>query len=353
MNQAGLVVIAMAGLWIAYLVPHHLTYRQQLLEARADDRFSERLRVVRVLRGARAPDRPVGRTGRPEPLRLHPVTRQADERARRGVSPMERPHGTSDRVAADLVRRSAAEHAQRAAHLARRSAAARRRAVLTLVLLVAVPAAWVAVPLASLSVLVGAVPSVLLLGVLVAGRRAVVAAARADAAWEEGAPYRLPAPRREPSVVGRAVRPSDAVTEVMARVPRVPVQAGASAALAEAAAAVAAARPAAAPTERRERVATTPRAAASETSGPSWVPVPVPRPTYTLKPEARRPEPAPLPEPTEARGTPVATATATVGEPASDDVAAPAEQTRRPAGTARPGGLDLDAVLARRRAAGE
>ncbi|WP_199422983.1 hypothetical protein [Actinotalea solisilvae] len=356
MNQAGIVVIAVAGLWIAYLVPHHLRHRQQLLEARADDRFSERLRVVHVLRPARAGRAPGRRAdgsagrgshgvapvpGRTEPLRLHPA--RHDERARRGVSPMERPHGLSDRVAADLVRRSAAEHAGRAAHLARRSASARRRAALTALLLVAVPVAWVLVPLLTLPVAVGIVPSVLLAAVLVAGRRAVVAAARADAAWEEGEPYRLPAPRRAPSVVGRAVRPSDAVTEVMARVPRVPVAAGMSVALAEAAATVAAASaPAAratAPAPRRE--------AETPAPGPAWLPVPVPRPTYTLKPEARRPEPAPLPAPSDVEAP---AARATTDHSTAERPAASASRAERAPAT---GGLDLDAVLARRRASGE
>src|SRR5687768_2393996 len=49
-DPAGLVAMGMAGLWIAYLVPQRLRYRQQLLETRHDDRFSERLRVVRVAR---------------------------------------------------------------------------------------------------------------------------------------------------------------------------------------------------------------------------------------------------------------------------------------------------------------
>lgn len=365
MNQAGIVVIAVAGLWIAYLVPHHLRHRQQLLEARADDRFSERLRVVHVLRPAHAggahagtghgrrSDGSAGRgshdvapgPGRAEPLRLHPA--RHDERARRGVSPMERPHGTSDRVAADLVRRSAAEHAGRAAHLARRAAAARRRAALTALLVVAAPVAWALVPLLALHVAVGVVPTVLLGAVLVAGRRAVVAAARADAAWAEGEPYRLPAPRRAPSAVGRAVRPSDAVTEVMARVPRVPVAAGMSVALAEAAATVAAAS---APVARTTSVARTttsaPRRATEEApTGPAWVPVPVPRPTYTLKPEARRPEPAPLPTSAE----PTATATPSTAERTTAEITAAERPAERPASA----GLDLDAVLARRRASGE
>ncbi len=337
----------MAGLWIAYLVPHHLRYRQQLLDARVEDRFSEHLRILAVLGEAGPGPGSTSAGGSPavraEPLRLHPV--RNDQRERRGGSPMKRPHGTTDRVAADLVRRSAAEHSQRAAHLARRAAGARRRALLTLLLVVATPAAWGVVAFASVPLVAGVVPSALLLAVLVAGRRAVVAAARADEQWRAGEPYRLPAPRRAPSAVGRAVRPSEAVTEIMARVPRVPVQAGASVALAEAAAAVASATPAQDRAERR--AATARRSAADEaTSGPAWMPVPVPRPTYTLKPEARRGEPAPLPAPLPApRSAEDAAADVTADEtaPAAPVAAAPA----------RPAGLDLDAVLARRRASGE
>ena len=59
-DLAGPVALALVGLWVAYLVPHKLRYRQQLLESRADDRFSEALRVVavtdrRIRLGGRAP----------------------------------------------------------------------------------------------------------------------------------------------------------------------------------------------------------------------------------------------------------------------------------------------------------
>src|SRR4029078_7568101 len=49
-DLAGPVALALVGLWVAYLVPHKLRYRQQLLESRAEDRFSEALRVVAVTR---------------------------------------------------------------------------------------------------------------------------------------------------------------------------------------------------------------------------------------------------------------------------------------------------------------
>ncbi|KGM08505.1 hypothetical protein N868_08575, partial [Cellulomonas carbonis T26] len=136
MNHAGAVLLAVAALWIAYLVPHRLRFRQQLLESRADDRFSEGLRVLRVARPARADAR---RTEQSTPrVLLHP-------RRAGGGGPMDRPHGATDRVVADAARRVAAERAHRVAHLARRRAAARRRGLLTAALLVVAVVTWVVV----------------------------------------------------------------------------------------------------------------------------------------------------------------------------------------------------------------
>jgi hypothetical protein len=294
LSPAGLLLVAVAGLWIAYLVPHRLRYRQQLLESRTDDRFSERLRVVRVARtdqggvAGRQVAAPAGR------VLLHPP-------ARRGGGPVDRPHALTDRVVADAARRSAAERSHRAAHLARRAAGARRRAVLVVGLLVIAAAGWTGVALSTLVTAAGVVPTALLAGVLVLGRRAVVVGRRADVAWAADRPARAAREalvKAGPSAVGRAVHPSNNDTEIIARI------------AAQAPPAVAA-----------------PIAATGE---PTWVPVPVPRPSYSLKPEVRRPEPAPL---------------------VLDDVEvlAVAEPQARPA----TGGIDLDSVLARRRAAGE
>lgn len=329
------MVAAVVVLWIAYLVPHRLRYRQQLLDARADDRFSADLRVVRVAAVA-GPEAPVHPTG-VVPVRLHPgaphrprTTLAPPARPGPGGRPMERPHATRDRVAADLVRRSAAEHARRAADLAARAAGARRRRVLVATLLVATLAGWGAV-VAGVPLVMGLVPSALLVTVGVLGRRAVLAAARADAAWAAGAAHRLPlTPTVVRTAVGRAVHPSDAVTEVLARVPRTSPESRAAelGAASELLAGLAGAPVDGAPEPRAER------SAPPAESGPAWQPVPVPRPTYTLKPSVRRPEPAPLPEVEE---VPAAAARTDVPTPAATGVA----------------GLDLDAVLARRRAVGE
>lgn len=275
---------------------------------------------------------------------------------------MDRPHATRDRVAADAARHSAAEHAQRAAALARRAAAARRRAALTLALVVVVAAGWSVVGLAGATVLLGVVPTVALGAVLTLGRRAVVSAARADAAWEAGAATRapLPASSRRTGAVGRAVRPSDATTEVMAR--------------------IAAQAPLAAPASASEAAPTVTdgeasraglRTADPEPGSGTWAPVPVPRPAYTLKPAARRAEPVPLvldqPDVRAAQAGDHASTSVSDDAATAGGEVAPGQATTDssgatvspdpaagPARTApRGAALDLDAILARRRASGE
>lgn len=338
-QTAGVLLVAVAVLWIAYLVPHRLRYRQQLAECRTEDRFSARLRVVRVAGKARGA-RPERRHAAPEArVLLHPP--------RRGGGSVDRPHGLADRAVADAVRRTAAERAARAAHLARRRAGARRRALLAATLLVLSIAGWAAVVGGALAVL-GLAPSLLLTSVLVLGRRAVVAGQRADAAWAAGARARAAVPRStRPTAVGHAHRPSEAATEIIARVP------------AEAPRAAVSADPAVERVARAERAeqAERERAAAEQAeaeraeSGPTWAPVPVPRPTYSLKPSVRRPEPAPLVLDERADGAASASGATTEAESDVDQVESAAERAEEPA--ARATGFDLDAVLARRRAAGE
>ena len=225
---------------------------------------------------------------------------------------MDRPHALADRVVADAARRTATERAQRAAHLARRSVGARRRAVLATLLLVLAVAGWVGAAAGGPVLALGLAPTALLVAVLVLGRRAVLLGRRADADWASGRPAAAHRPaQRVPTAVGHAVRSED-VTEVMARV---------------AATAATAARPEAG-------VVPATAETSAVTDGPTWVPVPVPRPAYALKPAVRRPEPAPLA--LDDAGD------AAAGYEHAPQVAAPAT-----------GGIDLDAILARRRAAGE
>lgn len=355
-DSASLTALVVVGLWIAYLVPHKLRHRQQLLESRTDDRFSESLRVLAVTSGSPSPRstvlHEVGAARRVElltPGRGVPAGHKGAE-APRGAGAVERPHATGDRISADAARRAAQQRAAHAAAVARRGAAARRRALLTSVLLVASVAGWVVASVTTLSLLLAVVPTVLLGTVLVTGRRAVVAGQAADAAYErrrrESAERAsgtvVSGPRRTPAVVGRAVHPSDSHTEVIERITaEIATESRAAAgdrATADARAASATAG------------ATGSTASEADDTQDEWAPVPVPRPTYTMKASAPRREPMPLSDldfaPVEPARAAEATPTGASGEGDTTTVLAPAP------GTAS-GGIDLDAVLARRRAAGE
>lgn len=375
MNElAGPAALALVGLWAAYLVPHHLRHRQRLLEARADDRFSAGLRVVAVASSTR---RRLGRRaaaagmwGPSTSALLTPGTGvpAADVGTSTGGTTVDRPHATPERISAEAARRLAQARAARAAATARRGAAARRRGLLAAVLVVASVVGWVATGVApAVPWAVGAVPTALFASVVVLGRRAVLAGHVADAEWaatierEErlavsprtgatpvvrprtgATPAVRPRTGATPAVVdellppvplvtGHAVRPSDAHTEVFARI--VEDRGESTGPARHATGAV--------PVVRRshEDVAATDAApvdAAPADAAPAegsqgeaeWSPVPVPRPTYAMKAPAPRRTPAPLAE-TDAEATTV--------EP-------PAETT---------GSIDLNAVLARRRAAGQ
>jgi len=147
-DLAGPVALALVVLWVAYLVPHKLRHRQQLLESRADDRFSEALRVVAVSdrrirqEAASAECGPTASStaGLLTPGKGLPVATGSAT----GGTTVDRPHGTQDRITADAARRAAQARAARAASVARRAAAARRRAVLAGLLVVATVIGWAA-----------------------------------------------------------------------------------------------------------------------------------------------------------------------------------------------------------------
>ncbi|MBO3086590.1 hypothetical protein [Cellulomonas fengjieae] len=388
-DLAGPVALALVGLWVAYLVPHKLRHRQQLLESRADDRFSEALRVVAVSdrrirqEAAAAECGPTASStvGLLTPSRGLPVATGSAT----GGTTVDRPHGTQDRITADAARRAAQARAARAASVARRAAAARRRAVLAGILLAATAVGWAAVGFSPLVTWVaGAVPTVLLSTVLVLGRRAVVAGRAADAAWErkiaderrvasgprtgamravatatrpaattqttkpstkqtkkQTTSVAAPAAEATPAtpdeapleaptafVTGRAVHPSDASTEVFERIVADKGESGGP---------VRHASTGQVPVVRVE--AAEPEASSDDEA---WSPVPVPRPTYTMKASAPRREPAPLDN---LEGSTAVRAEAEA--PAGVDRApleAPVETT---------GSIDLNAVLAKRRVAGE
>lgn len=363
------------GLWIAYLVPHKLRHRQQLLESRTDDRFSDALRVLavtgpegsgrrrraEVAGGVRQDCGPVEkRAGL-----LTPGTGNRLATTERGGAEVDRPHGTQDRIGADAARRAAQLQAAHAAATARRGAAARRRGALAGVLLAATVVGWVVVGVTALGVLAGVVPTVLLAGVLGLGRRAVVQGRLAEDEWqrrihEATAPLRERAARPgRKGAAGRAVHPSLTETQAIERV------------------------------RADAPVRTSTRVRDGGREGDTWTPVAVPRPTYATKAPAPRREPAPLGEvegsthaapvrrsttaPDEATvaQAPAAAATGTDGPTSTAPPTAPAAPaaptaagaeaspaatvaagTTAPASDEPSGSIDLNAVLARRRAAG-
>ncbi|WP_176554660.1 hypothetical protein [Georgenia sp. 311] len=319
MDVQGWVILALAVVLFGYLVPTLVNSRQQLAEARVEDRFSTTLRVVGTGATARRPSPGEHHGTRENRPYLH------DPRRRTEAPAVNRPTTPSERAAAE-ARRLAAARAARAAEISRRKAAARRRLVLTLLLAAAGAAGWSAVGVSGMSLALGVVPTVLLVVVLVLGRRAAKVAARRNAA-DRAAMARLEL-RAEPRRV---------VTRPAVTAPR------------EEPAVEAPAQEAVAPAV--EEVA--PTVTAPATTGAPWTPVPVPAPSYTLKAAAPRRDIAPYeaPEPVVARtvtepvlesglaGSPYAP----VADPQPQEAPAPL------VGPAR--GLDLDSVLARRRAA--
>lgn len=403
-SASGIVALAVFLLWVGFYVPHRVHHRQQLLDARTDDRFSGSLRVLAVAGpGGRGFDRwdarldgvttvaaiasgPAGAGGRPL---LGAAGTQSRSEGR--THDEEGTHAMGSTVSASPSRgapsrRQPASEQSRLELLERRAAAARRRLALTVVLLLATVGVWVVVALGLVPWWAGVVPTAFLGLVLVLGRRAVLAAQRSDAAWlaERRAAARAargavlgapPAPRgARPRVTGRAVHGSQVSTQM---IPRVTPQ---DLARANAAASANAGAPAASSRERTTASGATEGPASEEPApasdepttvrettpvveveavdaervptGRAWDPVPVPPPTYTMKPTAPRREPAPLTDddvvsPTvSTRVEPVVAADARTGAPApaAGDDRKPSTETL---------GLDLNEILARRRAAGQ
>jgi len=432
-NLAGAVVLAIAASWAVYLLPQRVSERAQVAWARTEDRHSGAMRILAVARRGRTEEPGASRDCPPGQVphgRLltgpMPVVVAQPALAAEGVVTMDRPviasqrrpgapvgraggrpaapagprpvaassrTAASPRAAAPAAatparatttpRATAAERARAHVLAERRAAAARRRLALTLTLLAASAIAWTAVSAFSLHAAVPTVLTAALGGVLVLGRRAAVATRRSDAVatTSTAGVRRAPAGRpsatrradgaRTSSVTGRAVRTSQATTQMIPSVevreravvegaeavarpdarPEGVVQAAVvqadvvAPAVADAAAAVPATAPATSP-------ATSPAAAAS--------PVPVdaaqdddarvlggfslPRPTYTMKAAAPRREVAPLDDADVTTPANAAERARTSG--------ATAGSAEEPATETEGLGLGLDAILARRRAAG-
>ena len=408
--------MAVVVLWLAYLVPQRLRHRQQLVEARVDDRFSGRLRVLAVAsEGAGTRARSAGR-GAQVSLQKHgdcTVSSSAD------VSLLTPPIGTTVRPrrqitdgVQDMERNDSYGSASRDALLARRAAAARRRATLTLTLVVLTAVVGVLGATTALPVWTVVVPGLLLVSVLVLGRRAVLANARADqaarereAAREAARPAALrragrPAPAVRTTVTGRAVHPSQTQTEMISRVraqetgestaagtapqsetataseattevsPRAkkaqgraqderrtqaPADRGsADRGPADRSSADRSSADTSAPDQPARSTTRTATDAAPAAGGTDWEPVAVPRPVYTLKSAAPRWEPAPLTAElrklTEERRAELAAVHGAEGAEA-DQV--PAAQSAADEPSEDSLGVNLNSVLARRRVAGE
>jgi hypothetical protein len=334
-DLAGVVALALVGLWVAYLVPHKLRHRQQLVESRVDDRFSENLRVVAVSdRPGRAPRpqvagngadcRPAGTSGLLTPGRGALVTTSTAT----GGRTVDRPTAQQDRITAEVARRTAQTRAAHAASVARRGAAARRRGLLAGALVALTAAGTLgAVVLPAITWVAAVVPAVLLSAVVVLGRRAVIVGRENDAAFA--------------AAMARATADAHAARERAARAT------GAHPIVARAGVTGHAVRPS---DDLRTQAIARVQAAGGAVDGAGWSPVPVPRPTYTLKAEAPRREPIALDN---LEGS---THAAPMSAPAPVPAATPAAVTTVPAEVAPPavtGSIDLDAVLAKRRASGQ
>lgn len=374
--------MALVGLWVAYLLPQRTRHRDQLLEARSDDRFSGSMRILAVARPARTlVDE--SRECRPGQMKHDPLltgsmpavsAAQIAGRAK-GAQDMDRPATGAQRTvspagrtrpvsadpstprpttprSSDAAREAAALRARRAAIAERRAAAAKRRLALTLTLLSASAVAWTAVSAFSIPLAIPAVLTAMLGGVLVLGRRAVVAGRRADASAAAPARAAATSAQARPSVTGRAVHASDASTQMISSdavrtvVAQSAERAGAvetSVVETEETAATAHTSPAA-DAPAREEAAVVPAPVTVVEEGGELAGFSLPRPTYTMKAAAPRREPAPLHEDD-------VTTPRNASERASSASASSAQESETVSTEGL--GLDLDAILARRRASGE
>lgn len=324
---------------LGYLVPALVRRRQAVAMSRVDDRFSRDLRVV--ARGGSSSDR---RQAARLPSTTALVAAPMIIGPRGEELTVNRPPGMADRRTANEARRVAAVRAALAARRAEQAAAARRRLVLTLALVVVSGIAWAAVAFAQFSVLLAAFPTVVLVGVLWLGVRA----AQAERAEWSQVPTSLTEPRSV-SVGGPTYSPAQLRAHLAATgaAPAAPSSATTAAADGDQAGRLSWSTgeiPVEAPAEPQapaqpdvdvdspvlaEQQEAREVAAVADVPG-SWTPVPVPVPTYTLKPMAVRRETAPYSAEDEAAASPTEVSLDVTLED----------------------GIDLRAVLARRRAVG-
>lgn len=344
-SSAGWVIAAVVTLVLGYLVPTLIKRRQGLHDARGEDRYSRRLRVVE--RPSSPDHSSVSPSTRPLVAVSSTVLGHRAVSSRGEESTVNRPTGMPSPRAAARAQSAAAARAALAARRSRQRAAARRRLVLVLALLAVTAVVWLAVGLAGFSPLLAALPTLVLAVTVVMGIRTAQAE---QAEWAAIPAHLRPAPaavsaasagRRytaaqlrehlpeQPAIAPAGARTESAATEGVGADPVGEAPASPTAGLRWQTDALTEELPAL--EEEAEPVA--------ERQG--WTPVPVPVPTYTLKPPARRREVAPaatgedVTEPAQER--------ADETHPTSDATAQAAPEAEEAPG------IDLHAVLARRR----
>ncbi|WP_313278502.1 hypothetical protein [Timonella senegalensis] len=375
-------ILAIVGLWVAFLVPNTLRRRQYMKDSRAEDRFSGELRVLAVCTDESS--------GKAASQRSEPSSSSAILTPPLGME--SRPQLTARQ--GGTMSGSTMSPARRAL-LDERAAAARRRAILTLGLITATIILLVVGLSTAMSAAWALIPATLTGTVMVLGRRAVVAQERADAARAERAARRN-YPQREMTPTERrlAGRPVPAVrtgeqrtisedisTTVISRVeasmfakkhvtgrpvakdlqhstarPSAPVRARASVSKLSAASTISALSPATAATPAvpsaaaKATTASPAMTASAQSPERAWTSTPVPPPVYAAKAAAPRWEPAgittELQQITKARMEQIARESAARGEQDVSDDAAPAVSEQTPDSL----GVSLNSVLARRRA---
>jgi len=316
---SSLVFVAIIVGWAVYLLPQWVRRREALGESRGRDRHSSGLRVL---------SRRQRQAAGPSTVPLLPDPQAMGEPV---VDPLAEP-------APDAAAPAVPIRSPRLATPSPAAVAARRRARVLSWLLVLTATAWtasVAVPaVATVGWIVTGLLAADLVALVVSGRHRAVRRAQV----ERDRRHRALQARRSAASRRAAAEGAAAAAAAVAAAP-------------EAGTAVPSSTPVTPPRPERasERVA---RELDEGASGAMWTPVPVPPPTYTMKATAPRPEPAPLdlpgdppPQPTEPAGsTPGSAPAAATG---TDDARGqrPWDDDRSFADE-----LDLDAVLARRRA---
>ena len=365
---------ALAALCLGVLVPILAQGRGVLADSRMEDRHSSRLRVVTM--GGAAHYRVMERRG------WCAAGGGPSTHTRRKAALVTRRTDLRSASAAD-ARALAVARARMAARRSRRAAGRRRRNVLNLTLLVVTVTIWVLGLTTAMSAWWALLPLAATAGSIVMSRRSDVAAAgrdRQERAELDAMEERLQIEQRRaaalPQPARRAALPRSAgeiaaVAAVAAGPATITVldEVGSGDEVAEAAEVSQAAEPGAVLVERDEDAVrvdveggaveggaddapVTVTVAADQDDAPRWTPAPVPAPMYSLKAVAapRTVEPYVAPEAPVAgsplRPTEPAKATAPLGSPVREQLDREKEKQSVPAP------IDLDSVMARRRAAG-